>query len=179
MPARKPLNLHAKTDRHVTRYDERRRAEEALTPVESLPADPPAELKGYPIAESCWRYHVTLYDSLAAKIVTPLDLHALIEYCMGWQYLTDLQVMRRKALQDLKNFKLVISIDTRIDRKGARLDTLRQQLYLTPRSRAGVAPAEKPPEEPDLSAVIPPGGYRWEDLVTKVSKDGEETQKDV
>ena len=43
----------------------------------------------------------------------------------------------------------VIKIDGRVDRKRALLLQLRQSLYLTPRSRAGVAPAEKPKEEPE------------------------------
>jgi len=43
----------------------------------------------------------------------------------------------------------IIKVDGRVDRKRALLLQLRQSLYLTPRSRAGVAPAEKPKEEPE------------------------------
>jgi phage terminase small subunit len=43
----------------------------------------------------------------------------------------------------------IIKVDGRVDRKRALLLQLRQSLYLTPRSRAGVAPAEKAPEEPE------------------------------
>lgn len=40
----------------------------------------------------------------------------------------------------------IIKLDGRIDRKRALIHTLRQSLYLTPRSRAGVAPAEREEE---------------------------------
>jgi phage terminase small subunit len=46
-------------------------------------------------------------------------------------------------------FDKIVKIDGRVDRKRALLFQLRQSLYLTPRSRAGVAPQEKPPEEPE------------------------------
>lgn len=42
----------------------------------------------------------------------------------------------------------IIKIDGRVDRKRALLLQLRQSLYLTPRSRAGVSPSEKAKEEP-------------------------------
>jgi phage terminase small subunit len=126
--------------------------------------EPPEELKGYSVAESCWEYHVGLFQTLQGKIVTPLDAHVLIEYCLSWQYLDDLKQVRRKALE-LKKFDLLLSVDARIDRKGVRLDSLRQQLYMTPRSRAGVAPAEKEPEEPGWA--IPPGGFSLEDLLNE------------
>lgn len=40
----------------------------------------------------------------------------------------------------------IIKLDGRIDRKRALIHTLRQSLYLTPRSRAGVTPAEREEE---------------------------------
>lgn len=44
---------------------------------------------------------------------------------------------------------LIIKLDARIDRKRSLIHTLRQSLYLTPRSRAGVAPTEREEEEKD------------------------------
>ncbi len=43
----------------------------------------------------------------------------------------------------------VARIDARSDRKRALIHTLRQSLYLTPRSRSGVSPAQKPKPEQD------------------------------
>lgn len=40
----------------------------------------------------------------------------------------------------------IVKLDGRIDRKRALIHTLRQSLYLTPRSRAGVTPAEREEE---------------------------------
>jgi hypothetical protein len=48
-------------------------------------------------------------------------------------------------------FEAVVKLDGRVDRKRALLLQWRQSLYLTPRSRAGVAPSKKEKEEePDL-----------------------------
>lgn len=58
-------------------------------------------------------------------------------------------------------FDKIVKLDGRIDRKRALLLQLRQSLYLTPRSRAGVAPAQKPPEEPDddMTRLLKQGDY--------------------
>lgn len=54
------------------------------------------------------------------------------------------------ASQAVNAFEAVVKLDSRVDRKRALLLQLRQSLYLTPRARAGTAPAEKEkPEEPD------------------------------
>jgi hypothetical protein len=39
-------------------------------------------------------------------------------------------------------------MDARLDGKRKMVFALAQSMYLTPRSRAGVAPPEKPPEKP-------------------------------
>ncbi len=166
MPARKPLELHSKTDRHTTRYEERRAAENAITPEARLSTRPPAELSGYPVAQKAWRFHVKLYQALKMRLATPLDTHTLLEYCLGWQYLDDLKQARKKAL-DAGDTKTLLSLDARIDSKGSRLDVLRSLLYLTPRSRAGVIPDAKEPEnKPD---IVTPGGYKWEDVAKEFS----------
>jgi hypothetical protein len=43
----------------------------------------------------------------------------------------------------------VVKVDGRVDRKRALLLQLRQSLYLTPRSRAGVMPKSKSEEKAD------------------------------
>ena len=155
MPARKPVSLLV-SDRHKTRMAEREKTEAALALEKKLSIRPPVELTGYPIAQGCWKYLIGLYSRLEGVIVTPFDKDILIEYCLGMEYVTELRNLRRIALTS-KNYELYIAVDTRVDRKGARLDTLRAQLYLTPRSRAGVAPVEKDPDE--VEPPIPEGGY--------------------
>jgi hypothetical protein len=44
-------------------------------------------------------------------------------------------------------FDSILKLDARVDLKRSKLHTLRQSLYLTPRSRAGTAPAAKEEEE--------------------------------
>lgn len=54
------------------------------------------------------------------------------------------------ALRLTNAFDTILKLDARVDLKRAKIHTLRQSLYLTPRARAGVAPEKKEkPEEPD------------------------------
>jgi phage terminase small subunit len=145
MPARKPVELHV-DDRHKTRRESRERGEDAAMPGKRLSTRPPKELAGLPVAQRCWRYHVRLYSSTKGTILTGFDRDALLEYCRGWADLEELRELRGQAGGDVELF---LRIDARLDRKATRLDTLRQQLYLTPRSRAGVAPVEKQPDQVD------------------------------
>ena len=61
----------------------------------------------------------------------------------------DLKLFTRASESVNWAFDKIVKVDARVDRKRALLLQLRQSLYLTPRSRAGVAPAEKAPEEPE------------------------------
>lgn len=56
-------------------------------------------------------------------------------------------------------FDKIVKVDGRVDRKRALLLQLRQSLYLTPRSRAGVNPPDKPEPEPDddMTALLKGG----------------------
>jgi len=164
MPARKPLILHSDTDRHKTRNEARAAAEDSVNLRKDLPIRPPKELKDYPVAQECWRFHVRLYKNMAGFLATPLDQHILIEYCLGWAYLAELRLLRKIAMEK-KRYELYVSVDQRMDRKGARLDLLRQQLYLTPRSRAGVAPAEREQEEEDPMEKLLNERYSWDEVV--------------
>ena len=50
----------------------------------------------------------------------------------------------------------LIGIDARLDGKRKLEHTLAQSLYLTPRARAGVAPADRKPPEPanEMAALL-------------------------
>jgi len=163
MPARKPASLLI-SDRHKTRMAEREESEASLRLTKKLSMKPPAELTGYLIAQSCWKYLIRLYNKLEGVIITPFDKDILIEYCLGMEYVSELRNLRRIALNN-KSYELYIGVDTRLDRKGARLDTLRAQLYLTPRSRAGVAPSEKMKEEYDPMDRLLDEAYSWKKVV--------------
>lgn len=174
MPARKPQDLITRSETKATK---RRRAanETSLTPKNPLTVVPPPQLTG-DVARDTWQETVTLYFALDARIVSILDRGLLLDYCTTTQQLAEIDELRRQAMQnyikangaldkaheketDAKgmakliaavNWSLdeIIKLDGRADRKRALLHTMRQSLYLTPRSRAGVAPPEKPPEKP-------------------------------
>lgn len=174
MPARKPSSLHT---RHATAAEkaERNRAESSMTPDRPLPKTPPARLKGHPAAAAAWRQLMRTYGELQAEIVTRLDLDLLVDYCLLMEQIAELDQMRDAAFTVWREMtelwkqlpkeipfdeKLdiamkiqgaeaeLLKVDARADQKRKTLHQWRQSLYLTPRSRAGVAPPKKAEEQP-------------------------------
>jgi hypothetical protein len=184
MPAKKPASLIVRAETKAVRK-KRAEGESALRPKELLRLQPPARLTGHPVASALWRRMITMYNSTDAEIVTRLDQDMLVDYCLLEEQSGEMDRLRTAAIknyfkaqkaldrktkkdevdlkllikwQDSVNWALgeVVKLDARVDRKRALLHVLRQSLYLTPRSRAGVAPPEKPPEEPktEMSKLI-------------------------
>ena len=175
MPARKPSTL---TTRHNTKADRdaRASAESAMTPATTLPAKPPAALTGHKHAGALWKELVKLYGETQGTIITAFDKDLLVKYCLAEEELTELFAMRGEIKklwtkhvkilekmnpksEDLKDYFNALAqanallqrfqgMDARMDGKRKLVFSLAQSLYLTPRSRAGVAPPEKEPEEP-------------------------------
>jgi len=111
-----------------------------------------------------------------SPIITSFDKDLLIKYCLAEEECLWLEGIRtevertyraaNKRLErmkprggDLKDYFNALSMvnallnrlkdfDARLDGKRKLLHTLAQSLYLTPRSRAGVAPAEREPPKP-------------------------------
>jgi hypothetical protein len=184
MPAKKPASLIVRAETKAMRK-KRADGEAALQPREPLRLKPPARLTGHPVASALWRRMIAMYNGLGAEIVTRLDQDMLVDYCLLEEQSGEMDRLRAAAMKnyakaqktldrkfkdedvDLKLFiKLsdsvnwslseIVKLDARVDRKRALLHDLRQSLYLTPRSRAGVAPPEKPPEKPktEMSKLI-------------------------
>ena len=179
MPARKPNSLVDK-DHHqsaAVRAD-RAAAESALVPQTLLTAKPPAALKGHESAKRHWAQLIELYAEVDGVIATAFDENLLIKYCLVLEECDWLSRIREKiekdylvadkvlskvkpksdALKDYYNaLAQVNALLTRLQGFDARLDgkrklalTIEQSLYLTPRSRAGVAPPTKE-DEPEKS----------------------------
>jgi cobalamin-dependent methionine synthase I len=184
MPARKPADLVIRAETKAARK-ERRDGEAAMQPKRQLPKQAPAALKGHVAARRLGEKMIRLYGELDAQIVSLLDQDMLTDYCLLVEQAQELDQMRksamrawraaqkafdrlsRKKIANAKEFaKLltainstfddVVKLDARADRKRSLLLALRQSLYLTPRSRAGVNPPEKQPEKPKskLGALI-------------------------
>ena len=173
MPAKKPISLH---NGHATRGEKSARIarEEALAPENGLQMRVPSRLFGHEVAAECWRRAMKAYSQVEATVVTQMDMDLLVDYCILTEQVTELDELRKasfaswKKLNDgwaqvekevfgkdllqaviaLNNaFTDVVKLDGRVDRKRALLLQWRQSLYLTPRARAGVAPAKKEKEE--------------------------------
>lgn len=175
MPAKKPPSL---IDRHDTKADRSARAdaESAMTPKTELTLKPPAALTKHKPATAVWKRVVGLYHEVEGKIATAFDVDLLVKYCLLEEEVLELAEMRTeikqqwkdqlKAAKKLKptaeNMKEYVQLweivnglfgrfqgmDARLDGKRKLLHALSQSLYLTPRSRAGVAPPTKEPDAP-------------------------------
>jgi len=175
MSAKKDSSLNK---RHDTKADKAKResAEAAMKPKTKLPKKPPAALTGHKTASAEWTRLVSLYYETKGEIITAFDEGVLIKYCLAEEELIQLAELRAVIfktwnihLKWLNQFKpkgdqikdylgalaqanallqRFQGMDARMDGKRKMIITMAQSLYLTPRSRAGVAPTEKEPEQP-------------------------------
>ena len=150
-----------------------------MTPHTQLTADLPRQLTGRDntIAAATWKRIVGLYTETDGQIATAFDVDLLIKYALLEQEVRQMAELRKIILADwetnqkaakkikpnsetLKDwvrmweivnagFQRFQGIDARLDGKRKLLLALSQSLYLTPRSRAGVAPKEREHEKPD------------------------------
>jgi len=172
MPARKPKDLNTRAETKAARA-RRADGETALTPRRPLTAVPPSQLTG-DVARRTWVEIVSIYLMLDARIISLLDMGLLLDFCEASQQLAEMDAMRTDAITnyhnaqaardkandatDIKIFAMLtnavnwafdnsVKLDARVDQKRKMLHTMRQSLYLTPRSRAGFIPEEKPPKK--------------------------------
>lgn len=147
-----------------------------MTPRTQLTLTSPPALRGHARAIAAWKRMISLYNELDRAIATAFDLDLLVKYCLLEEEVVELAEMRKvikgdwetsqKAAKRIKPntetlkdwvqmwnivnalFQRFQGMDARLDGKRKLLLALYQSLYLTPRSRAGVAPPEKEPEKP-------------------------------
>lgn len=161
MAAPKPSDLIV---RNETEEEKNRRIsrENANKTNVRLPKSAPKELKGHPFAQAAWRRLMRDFGELKAERVDSQDFDMMVSYCLALEEEDDLVKMRAEALQKLKDgeddatVKSVLDIDARLDRKRSLLSQYQQQMYMTPRSRAGVVSelAEVEEEEDDMEAFL-------------------------
>lgn len=171
MPARKPTGLNTRHD-SLTEKEDREKKEAAMKPRTRLDIAAPARLSGHKTAIAQWKKTIGLYQETEAEIATAFDENLLIDYCLIVEELPRLEKLRDEMQEawsaELKTVKRMKNGDEKIKQWGvvnalyqnfkgmdARVDGKRKlkheaetKLYLTPRSRAGVAPPEKPKEPP-------------------------------
>jgi phage terminase small subunit len=183
MPARKPVALVVRAETKDTR-SARETGESALTPRTQLTDATPPILRGHKKAVSTWKRLVRLYQEIDGTIVTAFDADLLIKYCLLEEEVDELALMRKRIKAEWENklkaanrirlsevnlkewvqmwtvinalFARFQGMDARLDGKRKLLLSISQSMYLTPRSRAGVAPPEKPEDEPpsDMDNVL-------------------------
>ena len=175
MPKSKPTTL---LKRHDTKADRTARvdAESSMEPMTKLTAKAPAELKGHRTAIDVWRRLMGLYLETEGTIITSFDADVLVKYCLAEEELQELAKLRSEikkmwdahskmigrmkpnaeSMKDYFNALMQANallqrfqgMDARMDGKRKLVFALAQSLYLTPRSRAGVAPPNKEPDKP-------------------------------
>lgn len=177
MPATKPAAL-VDVDQHQGKraHVDRVASEHALMPRTDLSLAAPAILRGHSKASRTWKRIVGLYAEVDGKIATAFDADLLTKYCLLEEEVDELALMRKRikttwetqernakaikpSAENLKDWLHMWDVvnglltrfqgmDARLDGKRKLLHTLAQSLYLTPRSRAGVTPPLKEPQEP-------------------------------
>ena len=175
MPAKKPHSLITRAETKAARAA-RVAGETAIMPKTQLATNPPAALKGHAEAMAIWKRLVGLYLETEGTIVTAFDSDLLIKYCLAEEELQELFALRAeiKAMwkvhvkvlghlkphpDDLQAYFGALSqanallsrfqgMDARLDGKRKMVFALAQSMYLTPRSRAGVAPQARKEEAP-------------------------------
>jgi phage terminase small subunit len=177
MPARKLQSLN-QSHQTKEEKSERESGEAAMTPVTQIDIKPPALLQKHPHAKKTWTRLIGLYFEVDGTIVTAFDADLLVKYCLleeeclWWEArraalekniarVDKLLANKEKAKDlDAKSYLELMSLynalnarvqgfDARLDAKRALQLKIAQSLYLTPRSRAGVAPTSKPKENED------------------------------
>lgn len=183
MPAPKPNSLK---NRHDTKAEkaQSQAAEDAMTPVTQLTLQPPKLLNRHKHATATWKELIGLYQETEGQIVTAFDAWLLAKYCLLEEEVIWLEALRDAVLADYKkvskqldkmkpkadDYKVYGSLleqkvalltryqgfDARLDGKRKFLVDMAQQLYLTPRSRAGAVPKEKekPKAKNDMDALL-------------------------
>lgn len=176
MPARKPAAL---ARRHSTKEEKsaRESAEKAFATSTQLGKAAPSLLKSHKTATARWKKLISLYSEAEGTIVTAFDEDLLAKYCLleeetivleklrdvilkDWTALDKQLALIRPKGEDMNKYLKLLEqknallaryqgFDARLDGKRKLLHALSQSLYLTPRSRAGVAPTEKPAEDSD------------------------------
>lgn len=173
MPAKKHKALSSRHDAAADR-ETRIAAESALAP--ELSGRVPPELFNRPTAQKVWKRVISMWSNVEGgdQIITGFDQDLLTIYCLAldeaYVELPRLKTEAWDAYRLLKNklktvddekalleitrqmvamLKEIKGIDSRLDVKRSHLHKYLQSLYMTPRSRAGVAPPEKAPEEPE------------------------------
>lgn len=133
------------------------------------------------VAKRTWRRVVGLFAETDGELVTAFDRDSLIEYCLLVEEIAEMMDMRRIMRADWEEqrkktvafqigedgdageliklweitnalYQKFQGLDARLDGKRKHLHTKQQSLYLTPRSRAGVAPPTKE-QQLELSAM--------------------------
>ena len=182
MPAPKPLGLSQK---HLTNDEiaAKEAQQNAYKSQVKLPKKAPATLKNHPVAQAVWRRILKDLTSINQPYVEQLDFDLLVDYCLLMEQATEIDSMRKAAFSQWQLFdearieavrqgdfalalkfasdcaeanESIVKLDARVDQKRKLLFSLRQSLYLTPRSRARAVntPAEEPEKEDSLDGLL-------------------------
>lgn len=117
-----------------------------------LPRNPPAELEKMPAGKKAWRALLRAHDKLPAKLLSDLDRQFLIDYCVSIQLHQNALDLEHIAYNRFKrgtlDLKDLLKARTEVRMTLRLLLDYSRNLYGNPRSRGGVSPAEKEPDDP-------------------------------
>ncbi len=158
MAAKKPSDLIVRNET-LDEKNQRISRENANKTGRKLPSSAPKELKGHPFAQAAWRRLMRDFGELKAERVDSQDFDMMVSYCLALEEEDDLIKMRADLRKKLKEgdedvtVKSVLDVDARLDRKRTLLSNYQQQMYMTPRARAGVVPERSDDEDDELDPM--------------------------
>jgi phage terminase small subunit len=154
----KPLIFSRENEGNNSRVKAKREAEERVK-AGALPKSPPAELADMPAAKAAWRELTRAADALPAPLFNGLDRASLVGYCLARQAREDakalaLQVHKAYTAGDVE-LKSLLAVRVELRQASRLAADLEKQLYLSPKSRAGVNPEPRElSEEEKLKAEL-------------------------
>jgi phage terminase small subunit len=144
--ARGKPSILSREDRNKKRAARKEKAESAFR-TGALPKSPPAALDGMKAARAAWRALMRAHANLPGELFNGLDRDFLINYCLAVEARARALELEATITKKFITGELVIDvlIKARVElRQTIRLVAdLEKQVYATPKSRGGVAPAAK------------------------------------
>jgi hypothetical protein len=154
---------------------DRKRTAEVLMQGSQLPRNPPASLTGMTFARAAWRSLMREHRKLPGELLSGLDKSFVIGYCLAIEARAralDLEgAVNNRYLEGTSDLKELLSVRAELRQATRLVSDLEKQIYGTPKSRAGVTPEPRKPEEKEQ---LQPGAIRWVDYIKSLEeKEGD------
>ena len=142
-----------------------------------LPRNPPRELIGMAVARAAWRSLMREHRKLPGELLSGLDRAFLIGYCLAVEARARALDLEHKATllcaTGQVDLKSLLSVRAELRQATRLVSDLEKQIYGTPKSRAGVTPEPRKPEE---KPKLQEGAILWTDYIKTLEREDDENE---